>query len=127
MGFSLPTDRDWLTVLEILLYVVGSGGTAIAAALITARHARRDAQSMRAQVTAINDQVVNGHGGQPPLRADLDEIRDAVHDIRRDQVEMRADIRDLREDLRIERDDIVELQQRVVDLTPIRRRRKEMP
>ena len=79
-------------------------------------------QGVSDQVKGVAAQVVNGHTGQPPMRADLDDIRAAVHEIR-------TDIRDLREELRIERDDISELQQRVIELTPavVRRRRKEMP
>ena len=116
-----PID-GWIGIIEVLVYVLGSGGAALAAAKVTTRYARHEGQQMREQVTAISDQVVNGHIGQPPMRADLDDIRAAVHEIR-------TDIRDLREELRIERDDISELQQRVIELTPavVRRRRKEMP
>jgi septation ring formation regulator EzrA len=122
---QLSAIDGWIGIVEVLIYVLGSGGAALAAAKITSRYARHEGQQMRDQVLAISDQVVNGHTGQPPMRADLDEIRAAVHDIRADQAEMRMDVRELRDALRIERDDIMELQDRVASLAPRKRPRRD--
>ena len=113
---SLSLHEGFLGVIEILLYVIGSGGAAVTAAIITSRHTQRLAQPVRDQVNAIASSVNNGHDS--PLREDIDDIRAAIRDVRTEQTAMRADVAEMREELRIERDDIVELQQKVADIKP---------
>jgi septal ring factor EnvC (AmiA/AmiB activator) len=110
-------------IVEVLLYVLGSGGAALAAAFITARHARNAGQPVRDQVAELVASVSNGHSKDQPLRTDIDKILASVHSIRSAQIEIRTDLQDLREELRIERDELAELQHKVADLAPRRRRR----
>lgn len=124
---SMNAHDGIIGIIEVSLYVLGSGGAALAAAMVTARHAKAANAPARTQIAELVASVSNGHS--TPIREDIDDIRAAVHDIRTDQAELRADIRELREEIRIERDDIVELQSRVANLTPppVRRRVKKDP
>ena len=63
----------WWANLGLLLVavVVSSGATVLIAHMST----RRRLDDLKAQQTAITEQVVNSHAGQPNLREDVDQLK----------------------------------------------------
>ena len=125
---QLSPVEGWIGVIEVALYILGSGAAAIAAAIITSRHAQRAGRPLRDQVDSIAMSVNNGH--EVPLREDLDEIRATLHALRRDQADVRLEIGEMRDEFRSKRAEISELQRAIANCpcgepapTPTPRRR----
>ena len=68
----IPTAPWWANLILLLVAVlVSSGATVWIAHLST----RRRLDDLKAQQTAITEQVVNSHAGQPNLRDDVDQLK----------------------------------------------------
>ena len=78
---------SWMDVVSQLLLLIGALGIAIAPSWY----------STHKSLKRVTDQVVNGHAGAPPLRADLDRAIAAIE-------ALAHDITALRQDLHAERD-----------------------
>ena len=68
----IPAAPWWANLILLLVAVlVSSGATVWIAHLST----RRRLDDLKAQQTAITEQVVNSHAGQPNLREDVDQLK----------------------------------------------------
>lgn len=68
----IPGAPWWANLILLLVAVlVSSGATVLIAHLST----RRRLDDLKAQQTAITEQVVNSHAGQPNLREDVDQLK----------------------------------------------------
>ena len=68
----IPGAPWWANLVLLLVAVlVSSGATVLIAHLST----RRRLDDLKAQQTAITEQVVNSHAGQPNLREDVDQLK----------------------------------------------------
>ena len=68
----VPAAPWWANLILLLVAVlVSSGATVWIAHLST----RRRLDDLKAQQTAITEQVVNSHAGQPNLREDVDQLK----------------------------------------------------
>ena len=68
----IPGAPWWANLALLLVAVVVSSGATV---LIAHMSTRRRLDDLKAQQTAITEQVVNSHAGQPNLREDVDQLK----------------------------------------------------
>lgn len=108
-------DTHYELLALVILTVSGWIGLFIKSWL-DSRQVKRTSDSvakMRAAVSEVQGQVVNGHKGAPPLRADIDQLRAWIKDIRTSQIGHGKDTALLREDISLLRADFGNLHREV--------------
>jgi hypothetical protein len=98
-----------LDLISQALLILGGLAIAIVPSWFAAR-THREMKSTQTTVGQVRDQVVNGHEGAPPLRADLDRVITAIDRLARDVSAIRRDLAD--EETR-RRDHVTELREEV--------------
>ena len=68
----IPAAPWWANLILLLVAVLISSGATVWIAHISTR---RRLDDLKAQQTAITEQVVNSHAGQPNLREDVDQLK----------------------------------------------------
>ena len=68
----IPSAPWWANLILLLVAVLVSSGATVWIAHISTR---RRLDDLKAQQTAITEQVVNSHAGQPNLREDVDQLK----------------------------------------------------
>ena len=93
----------WLDLASQLLLIVGGLAIATVPTWLVAARSHKGVQRIEAQ-------VINGHAGAPPLRADLDRVIAAIDRLSHDVTAIRRDLAD--EEAR-RRDHVTELREEV--------------
>ena len=68
----IPAAPWWANLILLLVAVLVSSGATV---WIAHMSTRRRLDDLKAQQTAITEQVVNSHAGQPNLREDVDQLK----------------------------------------------------
>lgn len=93
----------WVDLVSQLLLIVGGLAIATVPTWLVAARSHKGVQRIEAQ-------VINGHAGAPPLRADLDRVIAAIDRLANDVTAIRRDLAD--EEAR-RRDHVTELREEV--------------
>lgn len=87
---------SWMDIVSQLLLLIGALAIAIAPSWYTTHKTLKK----------VTDQVVNGHAGKPPLRADLDRCLSAIEALGHEINALRSDLHAERDSRRSQVDDL---------------------